>query len=149
MSGLLAFKIFSNSKHFNSYQFGFLKLFVMGNCDNTTHIEVNFMYCHILNLRWFTYFGLCHYNMIFMITVVIFFIINIFLKSKLYLFWNLQEFLVFISCGSHISSAVFTILNRIYGRFTTLMLWYSFTSNISRTRRGGSVALSVYCILIQ
>jgi len=84
--------------------------------------------CQILHapLSWlfidlFIYFI---YLFVLLITVVLLFIISIFVKSQLYLFLNLHEFLVIICCGIHISLGVFAILRRIYEKFATLVLFH-------------------------
>jgi hypothetical protein len=69
-------------------------------------------------------FVLVIYLFVLLITVVLLFIISIYVKSQLYLFMNLHEFLVIIWWGIHISLGVFAILRRIYGKFSTLVLFH-------------------------
>jgi len=69
-------------------------------------------------------FVLVIYLFVLLITVVLLFIISIFVKSQLYLFLNLHEFLVIMWCGICISLGVFAIFRRICDKFSTLVLFH-------------------------
>jgi hypothetical protein len=75
--------------------------------------------CQILQapLSWL-FIYLCY------LLLLLLFIISIFVKSQLYLFLNLHEFLVIMWCGIRISLGVFAIFRRICDKFSTLVLFH-------------------------
>ena len=92
--------------------------------------------CQILRapLSWlFIYF------FVLLFTVVLLFIISIFVKSQLYLFLNLHDFLVRMWCGIHISLHVFAILRRICDKFATLVIFH---------KQFSWIVAFIYCFLL-